>query len=439
MSRGGGFTRDVAGIFLNQAFLLGAGILTGVLTARGLGPDGRGLYAIALLFPSFLSSMLPLGLNFANLYLVNREGAPPGRLAFNTIAYSASSGLLFTLGLVMFSASLSASFAGGEGRGLIALAAAALIPSMLFENVYYLLLGRRDIKGMTAMNLARAAAYAALLGGMFIFPGFTPGKAVMAYLGGLGAGLILGFARLKKNGFLSDFRPSRTHFGAALGYGIRQHPSSVLQFLTYRTDLFIVGAFLPASEAGLYAAAVVIAELLWQLPAAAAQVLFPKVAASSEKESGEFTPQVVRHVLLISGVSAAGLFLAAGYAVTLLYGTEFSGAALPLRILLPGAVLMGLSKMLGSDIAARGRPGTVSMASAASFITAAWFGIALTPLFGLPGAALATSAAYAVNSAVMTLSFLRISGKKAADIFVFKKEDLSVYRGLKSRIFPGLR
>ena len=58
---------------LANAFILGLNLGTGILTARLLGPAGRGALAAIILWPQFLSFLLALGLPSALLYNLKRR------------------------------------------------------------------------------------------------------------------------------------------------------------------------------------------------------------------------------------------------------------------------------------------------------------------------------------------------------------------------------
>ena len=51
------------------------GIGTSVITARTLGPSGRGLFQLLTIFPATMSNFAKLGIPVANVYCIRRRGA----------------------------------------------------------------------------------------------------------------------------------------------------------------------------------------------------------------------------------------------------------------------------------------------------------------------------------------------------------------------------
>src|SRR5207249_5253680 len=69
------FARDSFGIFAAQIAVMALGIGTSVITARTLGPSGRGLFQLLTIFPATMSNFAKLGIPVANVYCIRRRGA----------------------------------------------------------------------------------------------------------------------------------------------------------------------------------------------------------------------------------------------------------------------------------------------------------------------------------------------------------------------------
>ena len=69
------YARDVLRTSLTQGVMIGAGVLAGILTARELGPDGRGLYSLGL---SIRDTALVFGGLELGAALVYTRGQKPG-------------------------------------------------------------------------------------------------------------------------------------------------------------------------------------------------------------------------------------------------------------------------------------------------------------------------------------------------------------------------
>ena len=67
------FVKTYASTVLGQSLILGLGTLTGILSARMLGPVGRGEYAAVIIWPTGIATLLSLGINQAIAFNVGRR------------------------------------------------------------------------------------------------------------------------------------------------------------------------------------------------------------------------------------------------------------------------------------------------------------------------------------------------------------------------------
>src|SRR6267143_862525 len=86
------FAWKVGETFATRVFLLGAGVVASVLVARALGPEGRGLYAVAGALVGMGVQVGNLGLHSANTYYAAGDRSLLPRLAGNSLAVSAALG-----------------------------------------------------------------------------------------------------------------------------------------------------------------------------------------------------------------------------------------------------------------------------------------------------------------------------------------------------------
>src|SRR3989442_8842856 len=80
------FAWKVGETFATRVFLIGAGVVASVMVARALGPEGRGLYAVAGALAGVGVQFGNLGLHSANTYFAARDRGLLPRLAGNSLA-----------------------------------------------------------------------------------------------------------------------------------------------------------------------------------------------------------------------------------------------------------------------------------------------------------------------------------------------------------------
>ncbi|OGS13611.1 MAG: hypothetical protein A2234_04720, partial [Elusimicrobia bacterium RIFOXYA2_FULL_58_8] len=403
----GDFFKDAVLLLTNNVLIFGISLVSGVIIARGLGPQGKGVYAIVFLFPSIIAGLGSLGLNYSGMYFLNKNIFPKTEITGNTVLYALFGGTVLTLLIMSFSGAISARFLGGENSACV-IAAAPLVPLLLLaENIYHFFLASREIKNISLYNAIRNLSYLLIAAGFYFLSSLSVLKALLAQAAALSAAIFFGLYTLRRHGIFSGISWQWPVFRQMLGFGLRQHIGTAAQFLNYRADMLIAAALLRPYDIGIFSVAVGIAELLWYIANSAAQILYAKTTGSRGTAADNFTPEVARHVFFLTLLAAAALGAAAKPLIGLLFGPSFLPAAGILNFLLPGTVCLGLSKVIGSDISARGFPQYNSTASALSFAVSITLNVLLIPAYGLYGAAAATSISYFINASAMLYFFSR--------------------------------
>src|SRR5207237_1006426 len=109
----------------------------------------------------------------------------------------------------------------------------------------------------------------------------------------------------------APFRPNGGLFKRTLTYGLKFCIPLVAAIVIFRIDLLIVNHFRGAAEAGVYAVASQVANLLTMVPGVIAMLLFPRVAFTQDSR-GELAFQVacqVSFLLLLHSFDAAAVIL----------------------------------------------------------------------------------------------------------------------------------
>jgi O-antigen/teichoic acid export membrane protein len=192
-----------------------------------------------------------------------------------------------------------------------------------------------------------------------------------------------------------------------LGFGLKGHPGQIGQFLNYRLDALILGAFHGPVAVGFYAVATSLAEVTSYGANAVS------IAAGPRAVRADGRTVLVRYVR-ITVVATIGLAVALGVVapavVPWLYGEEFRASVVPLILLLPGIVALVYVKLLAVGVVAEGRPDLVTLALGASLGATLILDFALIPPFGAAGAAAASTIAYTLGAGAIAASYVRSAG-----------------------------
>lgn len=373
----------------------GFSLVTNVILARSLGPEGRGVYAVAVLIPALISLFAQLGISPANVYHFSKGLIDPDELIGHTVALASALGTLCFAGVVAYVViSRSPSFLG-IGSSYVLVTCVALPFLLLTAFLQGIFNGAQRFR---EYNLVLFAQYASTSVALVIALAFARGSTmagVVAWTASAIATAALAVARVRSLGRLWP-RLRVSTLRKLFRFGLISYMSSLTSFANYRLDVVIVNLFAGTRQVGLYAVATGLAEMVWYLPNAAGIVLAPKVASSDAREADRITELVCRIVVLLALVLSAALALSAPFVVVLFFGSAFAHSAWAVWLLLPGIVTFSVARVLSMYLLGKNLLKVDLMASVAGMAVTLGLDLLLIPRFGFLGAAAASSIAYTV-------------------------------------------
>lgn len=410
---GRGFASAAAATYGTNMLAAVLSLANVLITARQLGPEGRGELAFLTTVAMLTAALSSLGVEEANGNLAATVPRARRVLAGNSVAFGLGLGVL-AAGVVAALMALFPSVAADSDPRLRVLAFAA-IPILLVQ-LYLQFLVRADY-GFAIANVATLTAVVlnvvvnALLAGLGLI---TVGTALVTWLGGqlLAAALLASYVRRRLVGF---GRPQRALARETLAFGIRAHGGRVMKTSNYRLDQWLLGSIAGSRELGLYSVAVAWAEALFYLPEALGMVMRPDVARASATEAGRRVAVVFRVAVSITAPVALGLVLAAPVLCVTVFGDEFRGSIDDLRMLAPGAFGIIALKLFGNALTAQRRPLLANAAIAVAFAATVVLDLVLIPSHGGFGAALASTLAYTAGGVAVAVIFGRTLRVRGAD------------------------
>lgn len=419
------FRGKVALTLFGRGMVVGIGLVSSVVTARWLGPEGRGLLAALSVLTGLSLQFGNPGLHTGNVYVVARQPERTRGVLGNTLIVSLFAGTLAAI-VACAAALLRPGWFPGIPFPLIALTSAVLpfqFMILLYQNT---LLGMGEAAAFNLFEVGnKIVTFALLATWLVLLHGGAAGAAVLF----AGMAVLFGVASALYCHRRVPFRPvlDRDLLGEMLRYGARVYLSCLLAFLVIRSDLLLVNYFLGTSQAGVYSIAVQIADTLLLLPVTIGMILLPRVAGERSERQEEVTARVLRHTaLMLFGLClAAGILV--GPVVRLLYGESFSGAILATRLLLPGVLALGLNGVLMNHFGGRGMPAITALAPAAGLVLNVALNVLVVPRYGLAGASVSSSLAYGLMLLLSLGAFLRSGRVSLRKSLVVSPEDL---RGL---------
>lgn len=413
-----------------------------IIIARLLGPRGSGGYAIAQTLVLLLTVASTLGVEHGIAYYVSAgrwSAASAYRASQHVALISGSIGA----GLGILARVLIPSAFAGLSTGTTLIAAVALPFALSWLYFTYVALAVDDYEGYAlppAVQSVLALAFVGVLGAVDGVSGAVVGF-VLAHVFTAIASRAAARRTLPDSGPEDHSLGERGQLRRAVGFGIKGYAANALQILNYRLDLFVLAGVATAADVGHYAVAVAVTSVMWLLPQALSDVLFPRVAMLSARGSSEgqqlrdfVETKSLRHTVLVVLVAAGAIALALVFLVVPVYGSAFRPSVDLGLILLPGVALIGIGATMSSTIVGRGRP-ELSFFSAliVTPVTIVLYAT-LIPDLHASGAALASTLSYAGSFLIVAVFYSRVTEEPVLARLVPTRSELSDYRSLNGAI-----
>ncbi|HEX2577203.1 MAG TPA: lipopolysaccharide biosynthesis protein [Aquihabitans sp.] len=382
------------------------GAAAGVVAAHLLGPAGRGQYAVLVAVATVLAAIATGGLQF----WVVRQVADPASTAPVRAVIARHVTVVVTLGVVGAVAAAPALVALDLATAPEVLAAGGLVTATATSLIVLgILNGRRQMRRIALATSAGAGGYLGLLATLGALDVAGPATVTAAAAAGqlcIAALCLAVYHRLPRPE-VSDVRLAHR---AGVRFGWPAALGEIMVMASLRADIVLVAALLGREDAGHYAVALALAELMWVIPDGAAQVVLP-MAASGEPPRA--TSRLIGLALLAQLVAGVALVVAAPFAVDLLFGDAFEPAARPMLLLVIASFGLGTWKLLAADVVGRGDARARGASTVVGLVLMVAADLVLIPRLGLRGAALGAGIGYWAAAAVVALAW-RAARREAA-------------------------
>lgn len=405
-------------------------ILTLALIGRHFGPDGSGIYTLAILLPTLLATFLNLGLGSANVYYLASGKMSPSQSWLTTCKLNS---VIVLLGFLAGSLVIIFGRESWLKEVPIGLLWVSLLffPLVLFTgSIGSVFQGMQEFKKYNRIVLLQPVLTFLFIS-LAIYLQIEDLVLVCSlYFISLSITQIIAFVYLKpyirkgEKTFDQDFRYK------LLRYGYKAHLSDILAFLNYRSDIVLLAHFIGSHAVGIYSVAVTLVEKLWLFSQGISTVLLPRLAQLNTDTAlrNRLTSLVARGVLWFTLFFAILLSLVGILLLEIIFGEEFLPSYNVILILLPGIVVGSMSRVLANAMAAMGRPGLNLATSWITVILNVMLNIYLIPTHGVEGAAIATTIAYTVNAVMRLFVFSYVTNTRFLQNLLLQREDIHLVK-----------
>jgi len=415
--------RQTAVSLATEVARIGLMMVATVLLARILGPAGRGSYAACTVFAALLTVIFFLGTDVGCLYFVGsrRFSVSEG------VAHVVLSGLMFAVvavaaGAVLVRMPWEFFHKASPTAFYVAL---ALIPiNFLSLTLLRMLIQVRQFTWYGILSTGRHLVYLAALVVIVWVLDLGVVGALVAMLASSVIGLVPVLALMRRKYDLRWVWPTRTSLWRVLHYGVRSYFSKVSNLVNMQVGTIVLAMFAPKEDLGFFAVAMALASRFEIVPLALGNVLFVR-AAVGPRGRPELVARCVRMSAVVVGVVLA-VAAAAVYPAFRLVLPEFMPSVTVIWILMVGEWARCACKLFQPYLGATDRPGISSIAVVSGVAVNIGLLPFLLPWLGIDGAALAVTASYLVSSAILTLSFWRLSGMGLVETLRPRRADLDM-------------
>ena len=247
------------------------------------------------------------------------------------------------------------------------------------------------------------------------------------YIGSfLAQGLALAFFFIQK---FRDARklemPSGPEMKMLLRYSLLAFTGNVLTFLVFRLDYWLIDYFnRPVEELGNYIQVSKLAQLFFTFPSILASAVFP-FAAGGILRINEDLKILSRVIFLFALIACIFLAMTGQWLFPLVFGEKFNMMYLPFLLLIPGIIAICLAYPLASYFSGKDKIRTNIYSSILALVVIVVANFVLIPLYGIRGAAVASSLGYSTLFIYLLIEFKKESPGKLSEFLLFQKEDFS--------------
>jgi len=418
------FVKSVAITFGTKVSIVIIAIASSIITARWLGPAGKGIFAVLWVIVGLGVQFGNFGFHASNVYFTSRDKALVSKIASNSLWFGLTIGLLISGGVIYLYRINSNLFSNIPFTLL--LITVILIPFkvllLFFQNIF---LGLQKILTYNSFELVERFSLLVVVALVLIL--FKQGLFKLMVFILIITGMVTAFFTIytKRVIKFSFFNFDTEVFTSMFKYGSKVYLSCFFSFLVIRSDMLLVNYFRGASASGIYSIAANFAELLYLLPVTIGAMLFTKVSANIA-DDGTFTQRISRHTVLLMVIICILVALVCKPLILLMYGWQFAFSAIPLLWLLPGIFFLSLATIYNNDLAGRGYPPMIIYSTATGFILNFGLNLLFIPRYGITGAAITSSISYFVMFIIVLIYSMKITHSKIEKFLIPSSGEIKI-------------
>jgi O-antigen/teichoic acid export membrane protein len=387
---------------------VGLGTVSGVLVARGLGPDGRGHWAAVMAFFTVALVLGEIGQSGAVTFLVSREPGGRRRIVRNARLLMTGGGLVVAIAGFLATPVLSSGDTALETAYRLAFVG-CLVNSVCAANLFAL--QARSIRLWNVARVAQPLFYAS--GILVLLITATMDIVTVAVVLIVSTSLqfvVLAFLTRSSRQEPESAPPEAGTLRPLARYGLAYSAAAVPTSLAGQYDKIALSRLVSPADLGLYAVGTTVSQLVAPFATAISSVVFPRASKSDLKNEERRNVEIrtLSTTLVVSVVVSLGIAVLAPVLVPLLFGADFRDAVPVVWALAAVMVARAMSQVAGALVRARNAPGAAAAAQVAGLVVGLVLIFPVVAVLGMLGAAVALGTGEAVTLVVVTVALARL-------------------------------
>lgn len=427
--------KDIQLTMLSRLPVMLLSFLAVVFLTRILGPEGNGVYTFTYAVLNLLMTVIGFQLDGSLTVFLAREkehtSAVCSAIGLLTMASVLTFGVVLTL--VVFCIPGGAAWVLPQGQsipfffGFMIIAFSLRRISTLMQATLRGSFKFRAFNAFMVINqLIPALVYGLLLSySVFsgtqipLLDGFKWILAVETLLACTGVGMVTTYKLIS---FSNDFKPLIKPIVTLSFHSIL---SAAGHFLNKRLDVWFVQIYRGTASLGQYGLATQIANFTSDAMTPFNQVLIPYIAEAPPEQHGAILQRTARLNMGIAMCAAIMIVATSWLFIPLFFGNSFREAIPATQVLAIGIIFISQRLVFSGYFKAINRMEFAVKAAWSGVVITVLLDLLLIPLYGIVGASLATSLAYATSSMYLVLAARRMLGFSFRDIFFVRKSDIT--------------
>lgn len=398
-------------VFIGIAIAKVLGYAYKIIVAKSFGAEVFGLFSIALVAVSVAVTIASFGFPEGLLRFISKyrgSGMLYNSKRIVLVALSLSLGLSIIASILLWFAApyISTVLLRQPEVGFYLKIISFGLPCIIFSNLLLSVIRSfEDVKGYVLLSNVLGNALKIIFVLLLLYSGLKSTSVPLSYTISVFflAIIVLVYSQKYLRSILTQNAPKRAKKESLKPFISYSWPfilTGLLGSLFYSTDSLVLGYYGTSAQVGYYNAAVSLITLFFVAPDLFTQLFLPVISSKfAQNKKGVITGltrQLTKWIFIINLPLLLGFIIFPGVFLNLLFGQTFLVAMGSLQLLSLGAIFSGFVSVLSGIITMSGNSRLVLK----DFCFAAFFNLLLNlmliPLYGLEGAAIATSISWVI-------------------------------------------